>query len=56
MTNGDPATRRQSSRSAEAGARPDFLKVMEPLRDAEQRKMGFLEAAEVYSGPMGVMN
>ena len=26
------------------------------LRDAERRKMGFLEAAEVYSGPMGIMN
>jgi hypothetical protein len=40
----------------EDGSRADFLKVLEPLRDAEQRKMGFLEAAEVYSGPMGVMN
>jgi hypothetical protein len=40
----------------EEGARADFLKVMEPLRDAERRKMGFLEATEVYSGLMGIMN
>ncbi len=40
----------------EAASRADFLKVMEPLRDAERRGMGFLEAAEVYSGFMGVMN
>ena len=40
----------------EAGARQDFGKVMEALRDAERRGMGFLEAAEVYSGPMGIMN
>lgn len=40
----------------EEGSRKDFLKVMESLRDAEYRKMGFLEATEVYSGPMGVMN
>jgi hypothetical protein len=40
----------------EAGARQAFQKVMEALRDAESRGMGFLEAAEVYSGPMGIMN
>lgn len=40
----------------EGGARADLLKVMEPLRDAERRKMGFMEAAEVYSGFMGIMN
>lgn len=40
----------------EGGARQDFGKVMEALRDAERRKMGFCEAAEVYSGPMGIMN
>jgi hypothetical protein len=40
----------------EGGARQDFAKVMEPLRDAEHRGMGYLEAAEVYSGPMGMMN
>jgi hypothetical protein len=40
----------------EDGARADLLKVMEPLRDAERREMGFLEATEVYSGLMGIMN
>jgi hypothetical protein len=40
----------------EEGARLDFQKIMEALRDAERRKMGFLEAAEIYSGPMGIMN
>ena len=40
----------------EGGARQDFAKVIEPLRDAEHRGMGYLEAAEVYSGIMGVMN
>jgi hypothetical protein len=40
----------------EAGARVDLGKVMEALRDAEYRKMGFVEAAEVYSGMMGIMN
>jgi hypothetical protein len=41
---------------ADADARLDFQKVMEALRDAERRKMGFLEAAEVYSGFAGIMN
>jgi hypothetical protein len=40
----------------EPGARVDLQKVMEALRDAESRGMGFLEAAEIYSGPMGIMN
>lgn len=40
----------------EEEAREPFRKIMEALRDAEYRKMGFLEAAEVYSGPMGIMN
>lgn len=40
----------------EDGTRQDLGKVMESLRDAERRGMGFLEAAEVYSGPFGIMN
>jgi hypothetical protein len=40
----------------EAGARRELLKNMEALRDAERRGMGFMEAAEVYSGIMGIMN
>lgn len=33
-----------------------YHKILEAVRDAERRGMGFLEAAEVYSGFMGVMN
>ncbi len=33
-----------------------YQKILEAVRDAERRGMGFLEAAEVYSGFMGVMN
>jgi hypothetical protein len=40
----------------EADARLDLQKVMEGLHDAERHKMGFMEAAEVYSGPSGIMN
>jgi hypothetical protein len=40
----------------EADARRELLKNMEAFRDAERRGMGFMEAAEVYSGIMGSMN
>ena len=31
-------------------------KILETLHDAERRKMAFIEASEVYSAPMGIMN
>lgn len=31
-------------------------KLQEAVRDAEKRGLGFLEASEVYSGPLGIMN
>ena len=34
----------------------DFQKILEAVRDAELRKMGFAEATEIYSGIMGIMN
>lgn len=34
----------------------DFKKILEPVVLAERRGFGFIEAAEVYSGFMGVMN
>jgi hypothetical protein len=33
-----------------------WQKILEALRDAELRKLAFLEATEVYSGFMGIMN
>ncbi len=41
---------------SEEEARVPFQKIMEPLREAEYRKMGFLEATEIYSGFEGTMN
>lgn len=35
---------------------PDFVKIIEPARYALKRGYGYLEAAEVYSGPLGMMN
>jgi hypothetical protein len=40
----------------EPSTRVELQKILEPLREAERRGMGFIEAAEVYSGIMGVMN
>jgi hypothetical protein len=34
----------------------DFTKILEPVLWAEQKGYGFIEASEVYSGFMGVMN
>lgn len=34
----------------------DFIKILEPVTLAERHGYGFIEAAEVYSGFMGVMN
>jgi hypothetical protein len=34
----------------------NWLKILEALRDAEHRQLAFLEATEVYSGFMGIMN
>jgi hypothetical protein len=31
-------------------------KITEALDDAARREMGFVEASEIYSGPMGIMN
>jgi len=31
-------------------------KILEALHDAERRKIAFIEASEVYSGPMGIIN
>ncbi len=33
-----------------------YQKILEAVREAERRKFGFVEAAEVYSGFMGIMN
>jgi hypothetical protein len=40
----------------EYGCRLELRKITEALRDAEARGFGFLEAAEIYSGPLGIMN
>jgi hypothetical protein len=34
----------------------DWRKLMEAVLDAERRNLGFAEATEIYSGPMGIMN
>lgn len=34
----------------------ELTKLYEAVRDAESRGLAFAEAAEVYSGPMGIMN
>jgi hypothetical protein len=35
---------------------PDWLKIVEPATYAQQHGLGFIEAAEIYSGPFGWMN
>jgi hypothetical protein len=35
---------------------PDYIKIIEPARYALKHGYGYLEAAEVYSGPLGMMN
>lgn len=35
---------------------PDYIKIIEPARYALKRGFAYLEAAEVYSGPLGMMN
>jgi hypothetical protein len=40
----------------EDACRLALRKIIEALYDAERRKMGFVEASEIYSGPMGIMN
>jgi hypothetical protein len=34
----------------------DYQKILEPVVFAERNGYGFIEAAEIYSGFMGVMN
>jgi hypothetical protein len=34
----------------------DYRKIIEPVVFAERNKYGFIEAAEVYSGILGVTN
>lgn len=34
----------------------DYKKILEPVVLAERNGYGFIEAAEIYSGFMGVMN
>lgn len=36
--------------------RLELRKTLEALHDAERRGLGFVEAAEIYSGPAGIMN
>jgi hypothetical protein len=37
-------------------AERELRKMREALDDAEHRKMGFCEAAEIYNGPQGATN
>jgi hypothetical protein len=41
---------------ANEGCENDLRKIVEAVHDAQRRGMGFAEAAEIYSGIMGIMN